>query len=134
MKFSGWLDDVKDEITQYQDFSKSSLPTEGSRIQADLNATTTYFPRCAELLADVEQFILTNRAIETLAVKKDPKYEDLAAPERKTVVESRLSVQIRTRDILKATCASLKERSFALLNQRNYVREEMRMAPHGSGS
>lgn len=134
MTFPDWLKEYADEVTQMQDFSKSSLPTDGPSIQKDLNYTTTYFPRCAELLADVEQFIILGRARETLSILTEKLYENCSAPERKVAVEGRMAQQIRTRDILKATCRALNERSYALLNFRNYVREEMRMAPHGEGA
>ena len=129
--FAQWIDYWKDEIEQAQSFTKSDMPTIAAEIQGDLNRTTRDFPRMAELLADVEKHLTQCRAQETLDIKSDPKYSDFTAPERKIIVESRIAHILRTRDILKATCRALEERSYALLNQRNYEREALRMAGHG---
>jgi hypothetical protein len=130
INFDKWLDDWKDEIVQMQEATKSDLPTSPEMIQPDLSRTTRDFPRAAELLADVEGFLVKRRAQETLDVKSDPKFKDLTSPERKTVVDSRLSNITRTRDILKATVSALHERSFALMNQRKFAEAELRMTPH----
>ena len=131
--FEEWLTEWADEIEQAQLFTKSALPVNHLDIQKDLSRTTTEYPRMAELLAEVEGHIVTARAVETLAVKKDSQYGELSAPERKTVVEARLVAIMRTRDILKATVAALHGRSFVLLNQRRFAEAEMRMAPHSEG-
>ncbi|MFH0915370.1 MAG: hypothetical protein V1912_02855 [bacterium] len=131
MTFSEWLDQWKGEIEQAQEFVKSDLPAGPEGIQADLNRTIREYPRVAEMMADVDQHLIVSRAIETLIVKGEPAYQDLAAPERKIVVEARLATIIRTRDILKTTCRALEERSYALMNHRNYEKEALRMAGHG---
>lgn len=130
--FEQWIEAWKDEILQIQEHTKSELPASAHEIQADLSRTTRDYPRAAELLADVEGHLIRTRASETLHVKGDPKYADLTGPERKIVAESRLTDIQRVRDILKATCRALEERSFALLNQRRYEEAHLRMSPHGS--
>ena len=129
MTFGEWLDQWKGEIEQAQEFVKSDMPTGPEGIQADLNRTIREYPRMAELMADADQFLLVSRASETLAVRTE--HEDLAASERKAIIEGRLAGIIRTRDILKTTCRALEERSYALMNHRNYEKEALRMAGHG---
>lgn len=131
MTFDQWLEAWKDEILQTTEFTKSDMPTMAAEIQTDLNRTTRDYPRMAELLAEVEQHISNCRAQETLHVKGDPKYADFTSPERKTVVDSRISHIIRTRDILKTTCRALEERSFCLMGQRRYAEAELRMTGRG---
>lgn len=129
--FEKWLEQWADEITQAQEFTKSSLPTIPAEIQKDLSRTTAEYPRMAELAAEVNQHLIQCRAQETLSVKKDQQYAGLTADERKAIVEGNLADIIRVRDILKATVAALHERSFALMNQRNYARAELGMAGKG---
>ena len=51
----------------------------------------------------------------------------IRAPERKVIVESRIADILRVRDVLRITEQALKQRSFALLNQRKYAEAELRM-------
>jgi hypothetical protein len=129
--FPEWLDQWRDEIEAMQLFTKSDLPTVAQEIQADLNRTTRDFPRVGELLADAENYVIVERAHETLNVKEDE--PELSAAERKAIIESRIAHILRVRDILDTTRQALKQRSFALLNQRNFCREEMRMSGHAEG-
>ena len=133
MDFQSWLDENKDEIEQAQEFSKSDLPKVPEQIQPDLNRTTREYPRIAVFVADVERFLLEERARETLSVHRDKGLLDLSAPERKMIVEARVSPIIHTLSILKATAKALEQRHFALLNQRNSVGVELRMAQHQEG-
>lgn len=130
MTFTEWLSQWADEIEQSQRFTQSDLPTSAEDIQPNLSRTGREYPRMAELLAECEKHLTVSRAAETLQVRKDPDYEDLTAPERKVIVESNLAEIVRVRDILKATCRALEERSYALLNQRNYAKTELRMTAH----
>lgn len=128
VNFETWLEQWGDEIIQIQAHAKTDLPKDPHLIQADLNNTTRYYPLAAEMLADVEKHLIDCRAQETLHVKGDPKYDGFSAPERKVIVESRISHIARTRDILQTTCRALQERSYALLNQRRYAEAELRMS------
>lgn len=130
--FEAWVLEWKDEILQAQEFSKSDLPADPALIKTDLDTTTREFPRMSELLADAEGHVVRCRAFETLNVKADPKYEDLTAQERRSVVEGRLIDTVRVRDILKAVCRALDQRHYALLNQRRYEEAAIRMAGRGA--
>ena len=128
--FSIWAAEWADEIEQIQLFTKSDLPATAG-IQKDLNRTTRDYPRIGELLADVERFVITYRATETLLMAKAK--DGLTAPERKVIVESRIADILRVRDVLKTTEAALRQRSFALLNQRKYAEAELRMLKGSEG-
>ncbi len=127
LDFAGWIKEWAGEIEQIQAHTKSDLPADPHLIQEDINLTTRYFPLAGELRAEVERLLINMRAVETLHIKGDPKFQDLTAPERKTVVESRVASVAKTRDILAVTCRALEERSFALMNQRRFAEAEMRM-------
>lgn len=129
--FSEWLDTWKDEIEAVQLFTKSELPKTAGEIQRDVNRTTSEYARVPELLADVEGFIISSRAAETLSVRRE--CPDLAAAERKAIVEAKLAPMIRVRDMLKATVRALHQRSFALMSQRAYEREAIRFGGNHEG-
>ena len=133
MSFASWLDDVKDEIEAMQIYSKRDLPKHPTEIQDDLSRTTATYPRSGELLAEVDVFILTERAVMTLAVRKDKKYKDLTAIERKPIVEASLANMMKVRDILKTTMVALHDRHFSLTSQRAYAREELRLSGRSEG-
>ena len=133
ISFEDWLLEWKDEIVQAQEFTKSSLPTTGAEIQVDLNRTTREYPRMAELLADAKQHLIARRAAETLAIRRAPEFSELAAPERKVMVDARVAPIDRVVDVLKATVRALDQRSFALMNQRNYEGAALRMSGRGEG-
>ena len=126
MTFEKWLTEWSGEIEQSQAFTKSELPTTPVEIQVDLSRTTRDYPRMAELLADVEQHLIQSRAQAVLSAKQA--YGDLSAAERKIMADSMVSHIARTRDILKATVSALHERSYALMNHRNYCKEELRLS------
>lgn len=133
LSFPQWMSDWADSIEQFQRFSKSPLPDSPAGIHADLNETTGAFPTVGELLADVDLYILTLRAHYTLDVRRDPEYADLAAPERKVIVEAKLAEVLRVRDILNVTCRALHDRHFSLTGQRAFERESLRLTPQGEG-
>lgn len=123
--FTSWLSEWSDEIEQTQLFSRSEMPSEPTAIRENLSRTVSEYARMGALLADAERYVVLARAAASLEVKRE--HDDLNANERKAVVEADISDVVRTRDILQAMVAALKERGYALMNGRRFAEAEMRM-------
>lgn len=124
LTFAEWWDENGDEIVQAQEFSKDALSDAPGELAAQLSRAQSEYARMGALLADAESFLIQARAAAVLDVIKDPKYEDLAATERKHIVEDKAKDVKRLRDNLEVTVVALKQKCFAIMNTRNFMAGE----------
>ena len=112
LAFEEWLPKVSGIIEKMQIFSKDAMPRDGGEISEALSLAFEYRQSAGEFLADVENYIRHLRGKYTLDSKTE--YPNLTGPERKAIVESKLSVPLRVRDILSVTYSTLREKCYAL--------------------
>jgi hypothetical protein len=120
--FEAWLGENAGEIEQAQAFSTDRLSDVPGELAAQLSRAQSEYPRMGYLLADAEAYLIQAEAVATLEIAKSHDY--LAAPERRAVMKDRIKDVKRVRDVLEVTVVALKQKSFAIMNTRNFMAAE----------
>lgn len=110
-----WLEQTEDIRAKLYAYAKTSLPLEVGERHVDFDRAVQNGDSAGRLVADADLYLAQEEAKEILKVKKE--HEDLAAPERRAIVKSRISQLSHLRDALAVTRHTIDKRVFINQNE-----------------